>query len=113
VGRVGQVGQVGRVGQVKTNTKLYWRVWFVLLVFTVTMLWADTAELSRTVFVAFMVAAMLVKATLIGGCFMHLRLERASLVWTVVVGLLGTALVLYALIAPDAARIHDMVRDAR
>jgi caa(3)-type oxidase subunit IV len=90
----------------------YWTVWSVLLVFTITMLWLDTVTLPRVVFVAFMLAAMLVKAGLIAGYFMHLRFERASLAWTIVVGLLATAVVLYVLIAPDAVRIHDMVNRA-
>ena len=91
----------------------YWRVWGVLLAFTVTMLWLDTVALPRVAFVAVMVGAMLVKAALIAGYFMHLRVERATLTWTVVVGLLGTGAVLYALIAPDALRIHQMVMHGR
>jgi hypothetical protein len=89
----------------------YWITWLVLLVLTVAMLGADGASGSvpRTLFVGFMLAAMLVKVTLIGGNFMHLRSEHAGLVWTVVVGLLVTGTILYVLIAPDAARIRAMV----
>jgi cytochrome c oxidase subunit IV len=89
--------------------KTYWLTWSVLLVFTVVMLWADTAALPRTFFVVFMVAAMLTKASIIGANFMHLKHERLPLVMTVVVGLLVTGAVLYVLIAPDATRIHHMV----
>jgi cytochrome c oxidase subunit IV len=84
--------------------------WGVLLLFTLAMLWADTASVPRAAFVAFMLLAMLVKASIIGANFMHLRLERPGLVVTVVVGLLVMGGVLYALIAPDALRIHDMLR---
>jgi cytochrome c oxidase subunit IV len=87
----------------------YWITWSVLLVFTVVMLWADSASLPRLAFVVFMVAAMLTKASIIGGNFMHLRSERAGLVLTVVVGLLVTGVILYVLIVPDAVRIHGMV----
>jgi cytochrome c oxidase subunit IV len=87
----------------------YWITWGVLLVFTVAMLWADTATIPRLAFVVFMVAAMLTKASIIGANFMHLRAESAGIVLTVVVGLLVTAVVLFALIAPDATRIHEMV----
>jgi cytochrome c oxidase subunit IV len=87
----------------------YWITWSVLLAFTVVMLWADTASIPRLAFVVFMVAAMLTKASIIGANFMHLRAERAGIVLTVVVGLLVTAVVLYVLIVPDAARIHEMV----
>ena len=87
----------------------YWITWSVLLVFTVVMLWADSASIPRLAFVVFMVAAMLTKASIIGGNFMHLKSERAALVLTVVVGLLVTGAVLYVLIVPDAVRIHEMM----
>ncbi len=87
----------------------YWITWSVLLVFTAVMLWADSASLPRTVFIVFMVAAMLTKASIIGANFMHLRSERLPLLLTVVVGLLVTSAILYVLIVPDAARIHEMV----
>ena len=89
--------------------KTYWATWGVLLVFTIVMLWADSASLPRTAFAAFMLTAMLAKATIIAANFMHLRFERAGLVLTVVVGLLVMGTILYVLIAPDAARIHRMV----
>jgi len=89
--------------------RTYWITWSVLLVFTVVMLWADSASLPRQVFVVFMIVAMLTKASIIGANFMHLRFERAGLILTVVVGLLVTGTVLYVLIAPDATRIHEMV----
>ena len=89
--------------------RIYWITWSILLVFTLVMLWADTASIPRLVFVVFMVAAMLTKASIIGANFMHLRLERAGIVVTVIVGLLVTGAILYGLIAPDAIRIHHMV----
>ena len=89
--------------------KTYWITWSVLLVFTVVMLWADSASLPRQAFVVFMVIAMLTKASIIAANFMHLKAERLPLVLTVVVGLLGMGTVLWVLIAPDAARIHEMV----
>jgi len=87
----------------------YWITWSVLLLFTVVMLWADSASMPRLAFVVFMVAAMLTKASIIGANFMHLRSERAGLVLTVVVGLLVTGVILFVLIVPDAVRIHKMV----
>jgi cytochrome c oxidase subunit IV len=89
--------------------RTYWITWSVLLVFTVVMLWADSASLPRMAFVVFMVAAMLTKASIIGANFMHLKSERVPLILTVVVGLLVTGTILYVLIVPDAARIHEMV----
>ena len=89
--------------------RTYWITWSVLLVFTVVMLWADSASLPRQAFVVFMVVAMLTKASIIGANFMHLKAERVQLILTVVVGLLATGALLYVLIVPDAVRIHHMV----
>jgi hypothetical protein len=90
--------------------RVYWITWGGLLVLTVSMLWADGAPIPRTVLVAFMLAAMLAKAATIGGNFMHLRRESPWIAVTVVLGLLLNAVILYVLIAPDAARIHMMAR---
>ena len=89
--------------------RTYWITWAVLLAFTIVMLWADGAAIPRLAFVVFMVAAMLTKASIIAGNFMHLRRESVWMVVTVVVGLIGTGTILYVLIAPDAARIHGML----
>ena len=88
----------------------YWMTWAALLAFTLLMLLADGASssVSRMLFVGFMLAAMLTKATLIGANFMHLRHERLALAATVIVGLLVMGTILFVLIAPDAARIHEM-----
>jgi caa(3)-type oxidase subunit IV len=93
-----------------TNARLYWSTWGVLLVLTAAMLTADSATIPRTGFLALMLGAMAIKATLIAGNFMHLRQERAGLIVTVIVGLFGLALVFYVLIAPDAVRIHEMTK---
>lgn len=87
----------------------YWITWAILLALTLAMLWADTASLPRAAFLVFMLAAMLTKASIIAGTFMHLRFERIELALTLVVGLLVTGAILFVLIAPDAARIHRMV----
>jgi cytochrome c oxidase subunit IV len=86
--------------------KGYWTTWLVLLAFTAAMLWIDSISLPRAPFVMAMILAMLVKASIIAARFMHLKVERPALVLMVVVGLLVTGTVLYALIAPDAVRIH-------
>ena len=94
------------------NLRVYWITWGVLLSITVLMLVLDGAQISRTPFLALMLGAMAIKATLIAGNFMHLRSENVGIVLTVVVGLFVIGLVLYVLIAPDAARIHEMVTGA-
>jgi cytochrome c oxidase subunit 4 len=87
----------------------YVRVWAVLLGLTLVMIAVDRADLRLGVLAAILVAAMLVKASLIAGYFMHLRFEGRLLVWSVVAGLFGLGLILYVLLIPDGLRIHDMV----
>ena len=91
-----------------SHARVYWITWGVLLAVTGVMLLADGASLPRTTLLAVMLGAMAIKASLIAGNFMHLRQERAGIVLTVIVGLFVLGIVLYALIAPDARRIHTM-----
>jgi len=84
--------------------RVYWIVWFVLLLVTVGMMLLGASALTRAL-VLVLLAGMLVKAALIGGYFMHLRFERASLIVIVAVGILATASILFFLIAPDGLRV--------
>ena len=88
----------------------YWRIWFVLLVLTLVMVFIDQSPLTRSVLVFILVLAMLAKASLITGYFMHLRFEKLNLILVVLVGLLITGVILFALIAPDGMRILDLSR---
>jgi len=87
----------------KTSLKSYWMAWGILLMLTLAMIVVESASLTRILAVGFLLAAMAFKATIIGGWFMHLRLERRSIVLPLILGTLVTALVLYGLIAVDAA----------
>lgn len=89
--------------------RTYWGIWGVLLVLTLVMLLLETVELSPVATVLVLVAAMLIKAALIGGWFMHLKFERPALVWPVVGATLLTAAFLYFLLIPDARDILRMV----
>ena len=89
--------------------RTYWIAWGALLTLTVTMVVLDQAPLPRSTFIVLMLAAMLVKAAVIAGYFMHLRFERWALVAAVVLGLPINAAILYVLIVPDARRIFDML----
>ena len=94
--------------QETTTLRTYWVTWGVLLVLTLLMLLLDQAPLPRLLFVVTMLAAMLVKATLIAGTFMHLGSERVALVLMIVVGLFINGAILFGLIVPDAVRISGM-----
>lgn len=91
------------------NGRTYWMTWGALLIITLIMLVLDNAQVSRGLLLTILLGAMAVKATLIAGTFMHLKHEHSGIIWTVIVGLFVMGLILYVLIIPDAARIHDMV----
>ena len=90
------------------SLRSYWAVWGVLLVLTLVMVVLDRAPLPPWSFLAVVLAAMLAKAALIAGAFMHLRFERSALVAMIVIGLLLNAVILFGLILPDAIRIAGM-----
>ena len=92
----------------KVGSSHYWRIWAVLLVLTLIMVFVDQRPLTRSVLVLVLVAAMLAKASLIAGYFMHLRFEKLNLILIISVGLLITGFILFALIAPDGMRILDL-----
>lgn len=84
--------------------KTYWLTWMVLLVLTLGMILVGGAAIARAWIAAFLILGMLTKASLIGGNFMHLRFERVTLILTVVIGIVFTALALFFGIAPDGVR---------
>ncbi len=89
--------------------RTYIRIWLVLLSLTVVMLFLDTAPIPRGLLIGVLVVAMLAKAGLISGWFMHLRFERMVLGLAVFFGLLLNGAILFLLIAPDGLRIFRMV----
>ncbi len=84
---------------------IYWLTWIVLLLLTLLMLVTGYVSLPKMFVVLLLLGAMLVKASLIGAHFMHLRFEKLTLVLTVAVGILATATFLFVLIAFDGIRI--------
>jgi cytochrome c oxidase subunit IV len=85
--------------------RTYWIAWSALLALTVVMMGLDRAPMPREAFLATILLAMAVKASIIGAYFMHLRFERLPLVLGILIGLPLNAAILYFLIVPDAARI--------
>lgn len=85
--------------------RIYWVTWFVLLIITVAMLLAEGFHMPDWFLVVFLVAFMLTKAAMIGGNFMHLRLEKRNMTVMVAVGLLVTSLILLAFITPESFNV--------
>ena len=85
--------------------RIYWVTWGILLVITVAMLVAEKFHLPRIFLVLFLLVFMLVKATMIGGNFMHLRYEQRNLAFIVAAGLLVTSAILFAFITPESLSV--------
>ena len=86
--------------------RIYWVTWGILLVITVAMLAAEKFHLPRLFLVLFLIVFMLVKATMIGGNFMHLRYEQRNLAFLVAGGLLVTSAILFAFITPESFSVR-------
>ncbi len=85
--------------------RTYWATWLFLLLLTLSMLAVGWLSLPKALIVLLLLVAMLVKASLIGAYFMHLRFEKLSLVLMVALGILATAAFLFGVIAFDGLRI--------
>jgi len=86
--------------------RVYLITWAILLVITVAMLAAELFHLPRIFLVLFLLAFMMVKASMIAGNFMHLRFERRNLSWMVGLGILVTSLILYTFITPESWNVQ-------
>jgi caa(3)-type oxidase subunit IV len=81
--------------------RIYRITWIILLIITVAMLAAEALHMPRWFLIVFLLAFMMVKASMIGGNFMHLRYEKPSLAMMVAGGILITSLILYAFISRE------------
>ena len=81
--------------------RTYWVIWGVLLALTLIMVVLEAIELPTPATVFLLSAAMLTKATLITGWFMHLKYETTGLILCVVLGILVTSAFMYFLLIPD------------
>ena len=69
------------------------------------MLAAEKFHLPRLFLVLFLLVFMMVKATMIGGNFMHLRYEQRNLAVMVALGILVTSLILFSFITPESLSV--------
>ncbi len=88
--------------------KIYWTIWVVLLVLTLIMIGVETLSLPSGIAVLILVGAMMTKATLIAGWFMHLKFETRFIMLILVFATLLTAAFLVFLLAPDAIDANRM-----
>ena len=88
--------------------RLYWITWCFLLAMTVGMLLLGAVSWPQWALAGVLLAAMLVKAGVIAGYFMHLRFEKPVLILIVAASILLTGTILFVLLALDALRVHDL-----
>ena len=77
----------------EASYKSYWIAWVILLALTLIMISISSKAL--------LIGGILVKSVIIGAWFMHLKHERAILIWSVVAGVLFAGF-LFFLISFDA-----------
>ena len=86
---------------------LYLVVWSVLLALTAIEVWLAYAQVFSTRgMLTILMALSLVKAALIVAYFMHLRFERATLVWSLVPAVIVIGLL--AVFFPDGVRALEL-----
>jgi len=96
--------------QMRGGYRAYWITWAILLALTGIMLATETTSFARIVIGALLMTAMIVKAALIAGEFMHLRSEKPWLIVSVAGSILFLAAFLFIVISFDGRRILAMVK---
>ena len=91
-----------------TGYRLYWITWIFLLAVTMVMLAMEYVSWPQWILLAVLLVAMLVKASVISGYFMHLRFEKPALILIVAASLLLVGAILFGLLAIDALRVHQL-----
>jgi len=87
--------------------KIYWILWAVLLVLTVTMITIEGADLNAGLAAVLLLMGSAVKATLIIFYYMHLRFEKFGLVLIVLVGIFVTSILMFVVPAYDGTQILE------
>ena len=95
------------IGHSEGGTRLYLGVWAALLAMTVVEVFLAYIQLSVTLMLVILMGLSLIKAALIVAYFMHLRFERASLVWTLVPMWVLVTCLLFVFF-PDSFRLFEL-----
>jgi cytochrome c oxidase subunit 4 len=86
----------------------YWVTWFWLLVITILEVAIVLLRVPRAVLATTLMILALMKAALIMAYFMHLKYERLSLIYTVVVPMVVLAVILFSFVGPDALSVQHL-----
>lgn len=90
--------------------RIYAVTWFWLLVITVLELAIVLLHVPKVILVMTLLIMAFLKAGLIVAYFMHLKYEKLSLVYAVVVPMVFLAVVLFSFVGPDAIHVFNLRR---
>jgi cytochrome c oxidase subunit 4 len=85
--------------------RIYAVTWFWLLAITVLELAVVILGVPKVLLAITLITMAILKAALIMAYFMHLRYEKLSLIYTVVVPMFFLAIVLFSAVGPDALSV--------
>lgn len=101
-----ETGDAGHAG----GYRIYAVTWLWLLVITVMELGVVVLGVPKVLLVITLITMAVLKAGLIMAYFMHLRQEKLSLVYAVVVPMFFLAIVLFSGVGPDALSVLNSRR---
>jgi len=90
--------------------RIYAVTWFWLLAITILELAVVLLGVPKILLATTLVVMALLKAALIVAYFMHLRYEKLSLVYAVVVPMFFLAIILFSGVGPDALSVFNLRR---
>jgi len=93
-------------GHSEGTTKLYLTVWVILLLLSAVEVFLGYERLPLHLMLSLLMGLSLIKAGMIIAYFMHLRFERASLVWTLLPMWLIVTCLLFVFF-PDSFRVAE------
>ncbi|MBI4481402.1 MAG: cytochrome C oxidase subunit IV family protein [Acidobacteria bacterium] len=92
----------------QVSYRVYWLTWILLLGITLFMIAIGYSAIPRLPKVLLLLMTMFTKGSLIAAYFMHLRFEKLQLIYTVALGILVTAAILWTFITFDGMRILQL-----
>ena len=95
-------------GEHSGGDRSYVVTWFWLLVITILEVAIVLVKVPRALLAISLMTLALMKAALIMAYFMHLKYERLSLIYTVVVPMFALAVILFGFVGPDALSVRHL-----
>ncbi|MBI2819026.1 MAG: cytochrome C oxidase subunit IV family protein [Acidobacteria bacterium] len=94
-------------GHAEGSTKLYLAVWIILLALSTIEVYLGYIHLNLHLMLSLLMGLSLIKAGMIIAYFMHLRFERASLIWTLLPMWIIVTCLLFVFF-PDSFRAFEL-----